>query len=178
MGKFAPFSRFARPEWERRFLLYRFPPNAQVECVRKIVDRYITGTSLRLRRVTDSDGSTVFKLTQKHNHNALGALQGELTTIYLAEEEYNILAALPASLLEKTRNSVPPFGIDVFKGRLMGLLLAEAEFSSAEEAETLGLPPFLSKEVTSDPRWTGGFLSVATREQVGECLREFGIPFE
>lgn len=37
---------------------------------------------------------------------------------------------------ENARYSVPPFGIDVFKGVLRGLFLAEAEFNSAEEIRT------------------------------------------
>ncbi len=50
---------------ERRFLRDRFPREAIITRVRRISDRYIEGTMLRLRQQNDSDGPTVFKLTQK-----------------------------------------------------------------------------------------------------------------
>jgi CYTH domain-containing protein len=168
-------SRFACTEWERRFLLKGFPTGVPVIGVRQISDRYITGTRLRLRRTSHSNGDVEFKLTQKLNDDAAGARQGQLTTIYLKEEEYKVFEALPAWALEKTRHSMPPFGIDVFKGNLSGLILAEAEFSSAEEASALELPGFLFREVTSDCRFSGGFLSVVTRQRLVDDLQELGI---
>ena len=171
----SPESRFARPEWERRFLLDRFPPDVPVDRVRQIMDRYITGSRLRLRRMSDSDGAVAFKLTQKLNEAAAGAYQGQLTTIYLSEAEYDVFAALPARLLEKSRYSVPPLGIDVFKSELAGLVMAEAEFRSAEEAAAFEPPSFLLQEVTSDPRVTGAFLAVATRQELMSYLQECGI---
>lgn len=174
----SPDSRFARPEWERRFLLDRFPLNASVARIRQIAVRYLSGTRMRLRRMSDSDGMVVFKLSQKLNHGAVGAFQGQLTTIYLTEEEHSIFAALPACSLDKTRYSIPPFGIDVFTGNLAGLILAEAEFGSAEEAAALEPPDFFLQEVTSDPRFTGGYLSTATRQQLIGHLQGFGISLE
>jgi CYTH domain-containing protein len=173
-----PDSRFARPEWERRFLLDRFPVNASVARIRQIADRYIIGTRMRLRRMTDSDGTVAFKLTQKLNHGAAGSFQGQLTTIYLTKEEHSILSVLPARSLDKTRYSVAPFGIDVFTGNLGGLILAEAEFGSAEEAAALEPPGFSLQEVTSDPRFTGGYLSTATRQELIRHLEGFGISLD
>ena len=80
--------------------------------------------------------------------------------------------------MEKRRYSVPPFGIDVFEGDLRGLVLAEAEFSSQEEAAVLEVPAFLSRKVTSDRRFTGGCLAVTARERLIEILAEFGIGLE
>jgi CYTH domain-containing protein len=171
----SPIGRFARPEWERRFLLNRFPANVSVTRVRQIVDRYIIGTRLRLRRVGDSDGMVAFKLTQKLSDGSLDAFQGHLTTIYLSESEYDLFATLPARVLEKIRHSVPPLGIDLFSKELAGLILAEAEFSSLEEAAVFEVPEFLFREVTCDPRFTGGSLAVATRQQMIDYLQECEI---
>ncbi|MGP0076379.1 MAG: hypothetical protein ACLPWF_31070 [Bryobacteraceae bacterium] len=41
-------SKYARIERERRFLLDRFPVAASVVGIRRITDRYIDGTGLRL----------------------------------------------------------------------------------------------------------------------------------
>jgi len=167
--------KYARIEWERRFLLARFPHGAVVTRVRRISDRYIEGTTLRLRQQSDSDGHTVFKLTQKLGDQADGARQGLITTVYLTNVEFGVLAKLPAKVLTKTRHSVPPFGIDVFDGVLSGLVLAEAEFNSAAEAAALALPSFIGHEVSEDPRFTGGHLVTASRQELENWLAQHGI---
>jgi CYTH domain-containing protein len=135
-----PQHKYARIERERRFLLDQFPSNANVVRIRRITDHYIDGTRLRLREQSDGSGPAVLKLTQKVPGRAGGAQQGFITSMYLTQDEFDVLAQLPAKMLSKTRYSVPPFGIDVFEGRLKGLVLAEAEFESAAEAEALTLP--------------------------------------
>jgi CYTH domain-containing protein len=167
--------KYAKPEWERRFLLRKFPTGASIHRTRKIVDRYIAGTTLRLRRQIDYEGGIVFKLTQKTPTARNGALQGLTTTMYLKEQEFDVLAALPAKVLSKTRYSVPPFGIDVFDGALGGLVLAEAEFNSSDEASALTVPSFVLHEVSSDQRFDGGCLANASRRQIERWAAEHGI---
>ncbi len=167
--------KYARVEWERRFLLDRLPPQANVTRVRRIADRYIDGTNLRLRQQRDDGNEAAFKLTQKLPTDATGARQGLITTMYLTEAEFQLLANLPAKMLTKTRYSVPPFGIDVFEDALTGLVLAEAEFNSTEEASALSLPPFIVREVTEDPRFTGDELVRASTEELEKLLAEFRI---
>jgi CYTH domain-containing protein len=173
----APPSKYARIERERRFLLAQFPSTENVERIRRIADRYIDGTTLRLREQGDDGGPTVFKLTQKIPARASGSEQGFITTMYLTKEEFGVLAHLSAQTLHKTRYSVPPFGIDVFEGTLEGLLLAEAEFDSSSAAAALTLPSFILREVTEDERFTGGQLVRASRGDVETWLLEYGIRF-
>jgi len=166
--------KYARIERERRFLLHRFP-SADVVRIRQITDRYIDGTSLRLREQMDDGGPAIYKLTQKVPERESGAQQGFITTIYLTEGEFRLLAQLPAKTLSKVRHSVPPFGIDVFEGALQGLLLAEAEFDSDEEANALIVPDFILQEVTHDIRFTGGQLISASRPNLEAWLAEYGV---
>ena len=165
---------YARIERERRFLIERFP-NADVVGLRQITDRYINGTHLRLREQIDDGGPAIYKLTQKVPARARGAQQGFITNIYLTEDEFRLLAQLPAKMLSKVRHSVPPFGIDIFEGALQGLRLAEAEFNSDAEACALILPDFILHEVTEDDRFTGGQLACASRTNVEEWLAEYGL---
>jgi len=95
--------------------------------------------------------------------------------MYLTEDEFQLLANLPAKILRKTRYSVPPFGIDVFEDALTGLVLAEAEFNSAEDASALSLPSFIVREVTEDLRFTGGELVRVSRQELEKLLAEFQI---
>jgi CYTH domain-containing protein len=172
-----PAHKFAKIERERRFLLHRFPLNARVERIRRITDRYIDSTTLRLRKMTEDNGATAFKLTQKIPARDIGGQQGFIVTMYLTEKEHAVLAQLPAHELSKTRHSVPPFGIDVFEGELAGLVLVEAEFDSVAAADALIIPHFISHEVFGDDRFTGGHLARASRQEVERALLEYGINF-
>jgi hypothetical protein len=81
--------KYARIERERRFLLPGPPPPAAAAAGRRrITDRYLTGTRLRLRRVDHADtGACEVKLTQKVPAGAPGFVQGLITTIYLSAAE-------------------------------------------------------------------------------------------
>jgi len=174
-GQMLPESKYARIEWERRFLLSSFPGGEKVSRTRRISDRYIEGTRLRLRQQCDSDSQPVFKLTQKLPGGTAQGQQGRITSMYLTREEFDVLARLPAKVLTKVRHSVPPFGIDVFEGSLSGLVLAEAEFNSEAEASALVLPSFIVAEVSDDRRFTGGSLVTAARTGLEKWLAEYRI---
>jgi CYTH domain-containing protein len=167
--------KYASVEWERRFLLDHLPPDANVTRVRRITDRYIDHTNLRLRQQSDDGNEAVLKLTKKLPVDATGARQGLITTMYLTQDEFQLLSNLPGKMLRKTRYSVPPFGIDVFEDALTGLVLAEAEFNSAEEASVFSIPSFVVREVTEDIRFTGGELVRASRQELETLLVEFQI---
>ena len=173
-----PKRKYAKTEWERRFLLARFPVEASVVRVRRITDYYIENSHLRLREQSEKKNETVYKLTQKLAEETGTARQDLVTTIFVTREEFSVLTKLPARVLKKTRFSVPPFGIDVFEDELSGLVLAEAEFKSATEASVLVIPSFVVQEVTDDHRFTGGKLVKASRHALQELLAEYKIPCE
>jgi len=156
VGVVARESRFALPERERRFLVAEEPPQGG-EC-REISDRYLDGTRLRLRRVVHPSGALELKLTQK----LPGDPWGRLTTLYLDEPEYDVLAGLPAATLTKRRYRVAESYdvVDVFEGALTGLVVAEIEFDDEGAAEAY-VPPDGCVEVTRDPSFTGGALARA-----------------
>ena len=170
-----PVHKYAKIERERRFLLTQFPTNAIVIRTRRIIDRYIDDTTLRLRKLIDEDGSATFKLSQKIPARDSGGQQGLIVTMYLTEAEFSVFEQLPAHTLTKTRHSVPPFGVDVFDGQLEGLILAEAEFDTAAAADALKIPSYIFREVSDDKRFTGGNLVRTSREEIISALMEFGI---
>ncbi|MGC4895633.1 hypothetical protein [Micromonospora sp. DT31] len=168
--------KYARVERERRFLLARSPLASTAVARRRITDRYLAGTRLRLRRVESLPGGACeLKLTQKVPARRPGHVQGLITNVYLSRAEYELLAHLPAATLSKTRLSVPPLGIDVFDPPLHGLILAEAEFTTDEAARSFLPPPQVVAEVTDDTRFTGGSLVHAHRDDVLTWLAEYGI---
>jgi CYTH domain-containing protein len=168
--------KYARLERERRFLMAAPPDPGAVVAVRRITDRYLPGTRLRLRRVERlDDGTREFKLTQKVPVDAPGPVQGLITNTYLSPAEYGLLARLPALVLRKTRYSVPPLGVDVFETPLHGLVLAEAEFADDAEAAAFVVPSGVVAEVTDDRRFTGGELVRAGAEDLRAWLADYGL---
>jgi len=167
--------KYALPERERRFLLREVPPGEVVR-TRRLTDDYVRGTRLRVRRSVETAAGveeTFYKLTQKVP--APDGTPGLITNFYLSAAEYELLATLPAQRLEKTRYSVPPFGIDVFEPPLDGLFIAEIEFDGEEASRAFPPPAFAVAEVTHDLRFTGGRLITTTREQLRAALASYGV---
>jgi CYTH domain-containing protein len=167
--------KYARIERERRFLL-RGRPDVKPTRTTLIADGYLIGTRIRLRKSIEWDGTgqlAIYKLTQKiprtDDEPAL------ITTMYLTEAEFQALENLPATRIEKTRLSIPPYGVDVFHGDLDGLYLAEVEFDTDQEMAGFTPAPFIVAEVTDDPRLTGASLTTADRATVAVALAEYGV---
>jgi CYTH domain-containing protein len=168
--------KYARVERERRFLLAAPPPSSAVTATRRITDRYLPGTRLRLRRADyPNSDECEFKLTQKVPADRPGYVQGLITNTYLSAAEYDLLATLPAEVLSKTRFSVPPLGIDVFDPPLHGLVMADVEFTTDEAARSFLRPAEAVAEVTDDIRFTGGNLVRTRRDDLLAWLAEYGI---
>jgi CYTH domain-containing protein len=157
--------KYAHIERERRFLLAGVPDGSVVQRA-LITDRYIKGTHLRLRRSEFGD-----RIERKLGQKA----HGLITNIYVDEAEYQVLSALPADVLHKSRLSIPPFGVDVFDVPLAGLVMAEFEFESDEEMTAFEPPLWAVAEVTDDVRFTGGRLVTTTTEELRSLLAEFSL---
>lgn len=161
--------KYARPERERRFLVRDAVPGG--EAARLIEDRYLEGTSLRLRRVTD-DQLVVHKLTQKVRPRQDDPSEVLVTNMYLTEDEFLRLSGLPGRALVKTRVVVRtashPFAVDEFAGPLEGLRLAEVEVDDL--ADPVDLPLWLGEDVTGDDRFSGGQLAFTGPAQLRALL--------
>ena len=89
-----------------------------------------------------------------------------ITSIYLPEEEFAVLAAaLPGVRIRKLRHrfqSLPGILmlVDEFQGGLEGLFLAEADFKTRDLLAAFPMPDFAVREVTDDPRFSGANLAV------------------
>jgi hypothetical protein len=168
-------SKYARIERERRFLLAAPPSGAPIRRV-LIEDRYLRGTRLRLRRITDLDAPgepATYKLTQKIPRADGGP--GLITNLYLSAAEYAALADIAADEILKVRSSFPPLGVDVFEGPLSGLILAEAEFDTATDEAEFQAPSDAIAEVTTDLRFTCGSLAKLRADETSALLTAFGI---
>jgi CYTH domain-containing protein len=158
---------FPKPEYmsvelERRWLC-REVARGQVFRTEAITDLYVTGARLRLREARPTDGGApMLRLSRKADVDPHTRL---ITSIYLPEEEFAILAAaLPGTRIKKFRHrlhSLPGVAmlVDEFQGNLAGLVMAEAEFKTRDLLTAFPNPNFAVREVTDDPRFSGGNLA-------------------
>jgi CYTH domain-containing protein len=148
--------KYAVVERERRYLLAGLPDG--VTSTRDIADRYLTGTRLRLREVREPDGAVIRKLGHKVR---LSDGPGEIacTSFYLDDEEWAVLAALPARVLRKKRHTIARDGwVVAVDEHEDGALVAEID-DGDEPSDRL--PDWLDvvRDVTLDEAWTGGGLA-------------------
>lgn len=148
--------KYAVVERERRYLLSRMP--AGVTSTREIVDRYVSGTRLRLREVRESDGSVVRKLGHKVRLGE-GPREVACTNAYLDDAEWAVLCALPARTLHKKRHLVPwgdlVVAVDEHDD---GTLVAEIDDGDGPAG---AVPDWLEivRDVTDEESWTGAALA-------------------
>lgn len=137
-------------EIERKFLIKKLPDNLTSYKARKIEQAYLcTDPVVRVRRDNDD-----YYLTYKSK----GMIVREEYNLPLTKEAYgHLLAKADGNIITKTRYEIPEkdnltIELDVFEGKFDGLLLAEVEFASEEEA--LGYIP---------PEWFGDDVSNSTK---------------
>lgn len=148
--------KYAVVERERRYRLGRVPDG--VSSTKDILDRYVIGTRLRLREVREGDGTVTRKLGQKVRISD-GPAEVACTNFYLDDDEWAVLAALPARLLRKRRHMFHRDGLLVAVDEHEdGTLIAEID--DGDEPSDL-VPAWLDviDDVTADEAWTGARLA-------------------
>lgn len=158
-------------ERERRWLCAGVTRERIVQSL-EITDVYVPDTRMRLRAARPLDGGTpMLRLTRKADVDARTRL---ISSIYLPPEEFAVLAsALNGPRIIKLRHRLQVEGgvavsVDEFQGELTGLVLAEAEFETAEALTAFPHPDFAIREVTDDERYTGGWLAMNGLPEVRE----------
>jgi len=155
--------KYAHIERERRWLVRTgaTPEDAATRCIRS-EDRYIDGTRLRLRRMTDlASGTSALKLTRKYD--SADPLARPIVAAYLDPADYAALAGLPAQPLVKRRCEVRSgthvYWLDRFEGVLAGLALAEIELADAHALRAVTPPSWAARDVSHESRYQGGSLA-------------------
>ena len=145
-------------ETERKFLVLDDSYKAQAVESHRIRQGYIAhdmGRSVRVR-ILDDKGI----LTVKGPFIGVGSRPEWEKEISLKEAEELFLICKPGSI-DKTRWIVPAgercFEVDEFHGENEGLVMAEIELESQDEA--FERPSWLGEEVTGNPRFYNGYLA-------------------
>lgn len=166
--------KYALLENERRFLVDPAKmPNVESLPYRRILDRYLVGTRLRLRSIAHSvTGELEFKFCKKYPTD--DPVTGAIVNIYLTAEEHGELAALPAKVITKRRYLLPHgegvLSLNVFEGELAGLVLCEAEAETREASLAMAFPPWVGREVTEEVFFTGGHLCTLSPNELAGAI--------
>jgi CYTH domain-containing protein len=154
--------KYAHIELERRWLVEpgSIPSLDEGQAV-LIEDRYIDGTRLRLRRMSQSGGWSSCKLTKKYEVEDPAARP--IVTAYLTMAEHAVFEALPGRSLAKRRypawHEGREWSLDLFEGALAGLAILEIEAETRAALMALTPPPWAAREITDDPTLQGGSLA-------------------
>jgi CYTH domain-containing protein/CHAD domain-containing protein len=149
-------------ERERKFLVADGPDLSTAECdaMRQGYVALDGDVAVRVRR--GRDGAV---LTVKGGH---GASRTEVEWP-ITDVQFDALWALTGSRrVEKRRYQVPLDGadggvvaaLDVFGGRLDGVVVVEVEFDDDDTMATFEPPSWFGAELTDDPRWSNAALAV------------------
>ena len=107
---------------------------------------------IRIRKSIKKSGESHYMLSYKGR----GLLEREEYNLPLTAEAYESLKGKIEGRLIEKRRYILPFGkykieLDIFKGKLEGLIYAEVEFPSKEEAENFSAPEWFNRELTEEP---------------------------
>jgi CYTH domain-containing protein len=146
-------------EIERKFLIKELPEGYLNYPFRQIEQGYLcTEPVVRVRRENSE-----FYLTYK----SFGLLAREEYNLPLTKESYeHLIAKADGNVLTKKRYLIPVEGdeeltieLDVFEGKFQGLVLAEVEFESVEEANEFVPPVWFGEDVTMSGEYQNSRLS-------------------
>ena len=147
-------------EIERKFLVLQVPTNLDRFPQDDFLQGYIAlaedGTEVRLRKIGDQYFETV--------KTGDGLARGEVE-IDLTQQQFDRLWALTEGRrIEKTRYRIDyewvVIEVDVYRGKLNGLMTAEVEFESVAASRSFEPPAWLGEEVTNDSRYQNKHLAV------------------
>ncbi|MBO7336643.1 MAG: CYTH domain-containing protein [Lachnospiraceae bacterium] len=154
-------------EIEKKFLIDKLPKDLDTYEKWEIEQAYLCGNpTVRIRKRDDK-----YILTYK-SHQGMGKLIRDSKARVCNEVELPLTKTAYEHLLEKhddnivtkTRYIIPldkkhKIELDVFKGKLEGLVMAEVEFESTEDAKSFEPPRWFGEDVTGDDRFSNRKLS-------------------
>ena len=146
-------------EIERKFLVGSLPALTGLVFSR-IEQGYLIiagdGTELRVR-----DNGGVYTQTFKQGR---GLSRTEVEIVITRAQFEKLWPLTAGKRISKTRGIISrdntDIELDIYHGRLSGLIIAEVEFESEESGRAFNKPPWMVREVTGDPVYMNQHLAV------------------
>ena len=142
-------------EIERKFLIGNIPDLSEYK-YHEIEQAYLnTNPVVRIRKEDDT-----YYLTYKGK----GFMAREEYNLPLNKESYeHLLKKADGNIISKRRYLIPynkyTIELDIFTGVFQGLVIAEVEFDSVDEANSFIGPDWFIEDVTSDKKYHNSYLS-------------------
>ena len=153
-------------EIERKFTIKKLPENLEQYEKKEIEQVYLCRKPTLRARKSNEDYILTYKskqgLQRVQNATARACEEVELPLTKGAYEHLKEKA--DGSVISKTRYLIPltenrKIEMDVFHGYLEGLMFAEVEFNSEEEAAAFQLPDWFGEDVTFDHRYSNAVMT-------------------
>jgi adenylate cyclase len=145
-------------EIERAFLIERLPGDLRLGPGARLRQGYLAeeaGTQVRLR-ISGADAILTVKAGG-------GLVRTEVELPVPPDGAEALWALTEGRRIDKVRHRVDvddvTAEVDVYGGKLEGLVRAEVEFDSEEAARRFSPPAWFGREVTDDPRWSNASLA-------------------
>jgi CYTH domain-containing protein len=146
-------------EIERKFLVDELPADVRAQPATRIRQGYLSSEPAEVRVRSHDDRE--HELTVK----SVGGLERTEVTLALTPEQFEELWVLAQATVEKSRSLYDVDGrtaeVDVYAGKLAGLVVVEVEFPSAADASGFAAPSWFGAEVTGDRRYRNSALAAA-----------------
>jgi CYTH domain-containing protein len=147
-------------EIERKFLVLSNDFINEAFAKKRIVQAYLNSNPERTVRIRIKEDKGF--LTIKGKGNATGTTRLEWEREIPLQDAEKLLTICESGTIDKIRHEVQVgnhlYEVDVFAGENEGLIVAEIELQSEEEA--FEKPCWLGKEVTNDERYYNAYLSI------------------
>lgn len=143
-------------EIERKFTVHTLPENLGNYSFHQLEQGYLnTNPVVRVRKEDEE-----YYLTYKGK----GFLAREEYNLPLNKESYeHLIQKADGNIISKTRYLIPyekyTIELDIFHGKFEGLVLAEVEFESIEEAQAFKGPEWFNEDVTENREYANSVLS-------------------
>lgn len=166
-----PVRRKTPREIERKFIVTKLPKHVRSSPKRKILQGYLAvseeGTEVRLRR----KGDKYFQAIKSHGDLSRSEIEVEISKKQFEE----MWPATKGRRVRKLRYEVDHKGVrielEVYRGALKGLIIAEVEFPTVKKSEAFTPPSWFGREVTHDARFKNknlALLGLPTRKRTPE----------
>ena len=154
-------------EIEHKYLIKRLPENLDSYKKKEIEQGYLNRSPVLRIRKSNEDYIFTYKLKKKCKEKDAPICNEEIEAPLTKEAYEHLKTKVDGNTIAKTRYIIPyesmgkeyKIELDVFHGKLEGLIFAEVEFESVKDAGRFMKPDWFDIEVTQDRRYSNGFLS-------------------
>ena len=164
-------------EIEHKYLIKEMPKDLSKYKKKEIEQGYLNRSPVLRIRKSNDDYILTYKLKKEKVSENDPICNEEIEAPLTLDAYEHLKTKIDFNPIVKTRYIIPyktggktyKIELDVFHGKLEGLVFAEVEFESVEDAKSFKKPRWFGKKISGDKRYRNGFLT--TQENL-DCFKE------